>query len=387
MPATPQPSQTRLKVARNEDTATESESEPESIELGPGDSISQRLPTTFQPIPALSIPSLSLPIATNQTYNFTNKNKPLNKVPRDSDIATVDESGSSGSELDLQYELDTAHTSKRRRLLRDPLTTTALHPRASQVGTSGHHSTIPFPNEFLAPRSDNTTGHPSARVFSACSPRPTALSQPDTTRTTHTSPPVSLSGLPQPPPSDLNGLLAWAARLAGQITHSPVPANQASISHQAGQTSNPNNQLAQALDNLRACLTTSTTTSPANIQRPTKRPRHTDLVEDNAEVLELEAALTLGTHVVSLFVVGIYCTLKFITSVPAASQISQTSRVCGVASPLSQFQNFSPQCALREPTRHPAHSTIGPRRHIIVSGSSKRQIIRYKRRLMLSGEL
>ncbi|KAF8598609.1 hypothetical protein BDV93DRAFT_512334 [Ceratobasidium sp. AG-I] len=313
VPTTPQHSQTRSahpneshtssqprvgsEVAHDEDTATESESQPESIKLGPGDLVSQRLLTSSRPITAVSIPNPPPPITTTWAYSHANKDNPSNRILRDSDTATVDESDSPDSDSDSAHKLNTAHASKRQRLLKDPPGIPLPPPRVSHAGTSGPHSIIPSLNEFVTPRSDDTSSHHSAHISLTHSTHPATLNRSCAAPTAPASPPASPSSLPWPLPSDIGGLLAWAAQLADQIARLRVPANQASTSLRASQTSNPNDQLAQVLSDLRTSLATSMTISPANVQRPSKCPRHTDLVEDNAEILELEAALTLGTHV------------------------------------------------------------------------------------------
>lgn len=369
-------SQPRPEVAHDEDTATEPESEPEVIELGPGDSVSQQYPSSSRPIPT-NLPNSPLPIATTWVYHYTDNDDPLN----------IDESDPSDSESDSERELDAVHINKRPRLTKDPIP----HPLASQAGASGRCSDIAPLDKPVNPRSDYAGSPRSTHVPSPRSACVTTLSQSRTAPTALTSLPTSTSSLPQPRPSDAGDLLAWATQLADLITRSRVPTSQASTSHQARQTGDPNDQLAQAPSDLRTHLTTITTTpastSPTNTQRPPKRPRHTDLVEDNTEILELEAALTLGTHVVRFFNAVFYRTLKLITSVHAVSQTSQTSRVCDVASPHLQSQNFWSWCALGEHTKRSAHSTIGPRKRTIVSGKLKRLMLRCKRRLTRLVEL
>ncbi|KAG9076217.1 hypothetical protein FRC06_009635, partial [Ceratobasidium sp. 370] len=81
----------------------------------------------------------------------------------------------------------------------------------------------------------------------------------------------------------LNTVLAWAVQLAKRAT----------TSNQAGSSLN---LLAQVLGDARSHLISPLSTLLTKSWHHHAYPRHTDLVEDNAEVLEAEAALALGHH-------------------------------------------------------------------------------------------
>lgn len=118
------------------------------------------------------------------------------------------------------------------------------------------------------------------------------------------------SVLSPPPTSDVDAVLTWATHLAAKASHSSSAAGSARQTNPTNtiDVNDPYAQLAPVLETLRAHLATSVPKPQTRLTRRLGRPKDTDFVEDNAEVLEAEAALTLGKRIVScsvlLFVSG-----------------------------------------------------------------------------------
>ncbi|KAG9087551.1 hypothetical protein FRC06_002480 [Ceratobasidium sp. 370] len=89
-----------------------------------------------------------------------------------------------------------------------------------------------------------------------------------------------------PSMSDVNAVLAWVAKLAKQAT----------LADPANQSDSPLHLLARVLGDTHSHRIASLPARTMRAQHHLSYPRHTDLVEDNAEVLEAEAALALGHH-------------------------------------------------------------------------------------------
>ncbi|KAG9082800.1 hypothetical protein FRC06_004856, partial [Ceratobasidium sp. 370] len=230
----------------NEDTATESESEPQSVELGPGDSVSQHLLPAPPPLCAAAIPPQPpLPPISHALHDADDAGH-SNNVRMEVYVATADELGASDSDTGVQA----AHACKRPRL-------GPSHTEAS---------------------STNRPSHPS----SARSAHPTT---PHATRTTAPArgPASAASRVPSDPPStsDLSAVLHWAAQLAGQSTcPGTADAQGAGLSGQAGQISQPKvafDLATKVLEALRSNLATTTTpTLRANPRKRQRQPKHTD---------------------------------------------------------------------------------------------------------------
>ncbi|KAG8781321.1 hypothetical protein FRC12_021993 [Ceratobasidium sp. 428] len=214
-------------------SATESEPEPEFVELGPDDSISQRIPPVHhtllypQPTPA---PRSSLKPA--------HKPSPIVDKSEESDTNT--------DTVDTDDDPPIVRPLKRQRLT--PPFRGPLPPR-------------PVPSH--------------AQVSTASSAGPAATSASRHSHTTSNHP--STSALPQPPPiADLNAVLAWAAQLAKQTA-----------TGQGTHVTNEYGVLARVLDDLRL--------SQLAAPNPLKRQR-TESAKEHAAVLEAEAAFTLGKN-------------------------------------------------------------------------------------------
>ncbi|KAG8694603.1 hypothetical protein FRC09_009745, partial [Ceratobasidium sp. 395] len=221
-------------VAPINSSATEPNSDPEFVELGPEDSVSQRIdPQVHQPLlypQPTPVPRLSP--------------KPALKLN-----PTIDESDKSDTNTDT---VDTD----------DDLP--IVRPLKRQ------HPTLPFRGP-LPPRPVSLHPHQSA----ASSTGPAVAS---TSRRSHAaSMRPSAPALPQPPPiADLNAVLAWAAQLAKQTA-----------TNQGAHVTNEYGVLARVLDDLRL--------SQLAAPNPLKRRRDESDAEQ-AAVLEAEAAFTLGAN-------------------------------------------------------------------------------------------
>ncbi|KAG9075841.1 hypothetical protein FRC06_009854 [Ceratobasidium sp. 370] len=251
----PFPQEPCLEAQPAYDTATELESESEVIELGPGDSVSQ------QPLRARQTPHPP-PIAA-QPPHPTNTN-----LSDNSDTATIPESDEEAPQP--------AHNS----------------------GTSRAHK-----QQQLAHRSQSPEFHISHPISSASRNRLThsarssihlpPLIPPSAPRA---NPDLSISKLP--PTSDPNAMLAWAAQLANQAlvlraaAHHVVSTSRQGS--QADQSKGPLSLLAKVLGEAHSHLVASAPALPTESRHYSLYPRHTDLIEDNAETLEAEAAIALG---------------------------------------------------------------------------------------------
>ncbi|KAG8685391.1 hypothetical protein FRC08_013137 [Ceratobasidium sp. 394] len=209
---------------RNEDTATEEESEPEVIELRPEDSVSQHVPPASIPLRALPTPSHPPPTTTTPTAPHANKAKRPIDMRTDLNSDAIDEG--SGSESDIEI----ARPTKRQRLIRPlqpPVPIVCFHPTPPLIC---HHASHP-----------------------------------------------------PPPQTHIDAILTRAAQLVEQVGVGRRDANL--------------NQLAQLLGSLQSRLGAATSGSQPKARQSPSQLKPTDLLEDDAEVLEAEAALELGTHI------------------------------------------------------------------------------------------
>ncbi|KAG8731171.1 hypothetical protein FRC10_001978, partial [Ceratobasidium sp. 414] len=242
-------------LADNSDT--EPESEPEVVELGPGDSVSQRVCLVPQTPPHSSHPT-SAPAPVPHAPSGARKAKPSNNMHASSDTNTEDES-------DTEPEDETMRSLKRQRIT--PASQTNTLPTRPGQSRSQRHQSLPQ-RDHSHPQQSSTlpAAPPSSKV-----------------RIPNTSSQSSSSHILQEPPSvsDLSAVLGWASRFA----------KQASRSHHVTQAVDYQ-LLATVLDNARhSHLVTS---AP---ERVPSHPRHTaGLAGDSVAVLEAEAALALGTH-------------------------------------------------------------------------------------------
>ncbi|KAG8695189.1 hypothetical protein FRC08_007978 [Ceratobasidium sp. 394] len=224
---------------RNEDTATEDESGPEIIELRPEDSVSQRIPpisTSLHgpPTHPHPPPAATIPGPTH-----------VNTAKRPADTRANHNTATNPSRSDSESDIEITHPSKRQRLV-EPLQFS--HPSRP----STHFSSRTAPSA-------------ASRTFVA--PGPSTL------------PPSGSNPVPSP---DIGAMLVRVARLVEQVGVGHHDANL--------------NQLAQLLGVLQSRLGATASASQSKAQRPPSRLKPTDLLEDDAEVLEAEAALELGTH-------------------------------------------------------------------------------------------
>ncbi|QRV91734.1 hypothetical protein RhiJN_19752 [Ceratobasidium sp. AG-Ba] len=250
-PDTPIP----LGHRRDDDTATEDSDEIEELE--PGDSVSQRVP---QPAGNLSSESLQRALSDLAHDNARRKRPSPN---------TTDE-GDDG-DAPAKRPRTTPHIAR-------PSPTPGARDRG--------HTLAPTPTTLLSVR------HPSVR---ATAPRGRIIFS---TVPKSSAPSSSLSN--PPPTSDVDAVLTWATRVLTKATHPHLPAGTSDYAGQMDPVGNDTYaQLASVLEDLRARLATSTPKPPllANQTRRLRRPRDTDLVEDDAEILEAEAALALGKRI------------------------------------------------------------------------------------------
>lgn len=280
----------------DEDTATESETESESVELGPGDSVSQRLipaPVPPQTVKA-KIPHAPCPASHLATPKY---------IQVDTDTATISDSDESDSASDSEF--DSGHPKKRLRLALppDPLSTSppASHPSAPVLSLAP--SSVAQCLAECANRPEHEAHQPQS---SASSARPAPLITPAGTQETHTAPvlPTFPTTTPLQPPStpDLAAVLAWVARLAQQVTGSPAVVDQgAGTSTQitpTAQSDSAYDSLIKVLQDIGchddALLPGAVAFGPRASMQSSSHSNHIDLVEDNAEALEAQAALALG---------------------------------------------------------------------------------------------
>ncbi|KAG9094882.1 hypothetical protein FRC06_010371, partial [Ceratobasidium sp. 370] len=249
-----------LELPPNDDTAMESESEPESVELGPGDSISQRLPSATLPSCTILAPSRHSPTPTPHAPYHACRTRRSHNPHIDSDTATIDETSDSGSP---RPDTETVWLHKQQWLTQD-----SQDPYVEATRSSAHTSPVP-------PTPPAATNQAPATSAVASSSMPTGV-------------------LNQPPTSDLKAILARAAQLVKQANCSHMTTGQGGgAPHQASQASEPRNvydKLAEALDNLQC-------SQLKKAQQPPTHPWHTNFVEDNTVLLDAEAALALGKHV------------------------------------------------------------------------------------------
>ncbi|KAG9082242.1 hypothetical protein FRC06_005153, partial [Ceratobasidium sp. 370] len=235
----------------DEDTATQSESEPKSIKLGPGDSVSQRQCRPL--VPLLSQPPLS----------------PILCPPED------DESDASDSD----HSIHAPHARKRPRLTETPWHTPRVACAASILSMTQHPPRHPAP----------TSSHPTAPHGTRTTPQ------------THGSGSASSLGSLEPPSTlDLGAVLDWAGRLVAELKRPGVTNDQgAGPSHQAGRISQPEvmfDLVTRVLKTLQPNLAATAPAPEANAWQHLPQPRHTDPVKDDSKILEAEAALKLGKH-------------------------------------------------------------------------------------------
>ncbi|QRV93495.1 hypothetical protein RhiJN_21513 [Ceratobasidium sp. AG-Ba] len=174
---------------------------------------------------------------------------------------------------------------KRPRITQSPLPQIA-RPSQTPAARDRGHTLAQTPTTLLSVRHPSTRATaPHGRIIFSTAPKSSAPS----------------SSLSNPPPtSDVDAVLTWATRVITKATHSHLPAG---TSDHASQTDSVGNdayvQLASVLEDLRAHLAASVPKLPlpANHTQRLRRPRDTDLVEDNAELLEAEAALALGKRI------------------------------------------------------------------------------------------
>ncbi|KAG9079493.1 hypothetical protein FRC06_007694 [Ceratobasidium sp. 370] len=187
-----------MEALPNEDSATESESEPEIIELRPEDLVSQQILLARQPIPAVPLPSQTVPTRLSRS---------------NLDTTTIDESDD-----------DDAHNPKRRRL------DTVTRPPPASISHTHPRTSSPVP------RVSSSVQHSLTRVVA-----PGSHTTPPTVHTPLSS--VSSSLINPPPTSNVDAVLVWATHLAAKAASSNMVANpRAGPSRRAGQTDKTNDQ-------------------------------------------------------------------------------------------------------------------------------------------------
>ncbi|KAG8762029.1 hypothetical protein FRC11_011595 [Ceratobasidium sp. 423] len=289
IPATPRHSTTDVGVDSGNDTATESESEPEFVEVGPNDSISQCLTrptlvrtaspaaTTYNSTPNVPNPIAPLPphvpvAVTMQDrgispslftpYHSDRADLITSALPTDPETMSVDESAPK-TEANPEYvsdsdsDSDSAPTPKRLRLA-SPLnskshivyTGRSLSHQGSQSRAKGReHNPDPNPNPLLQP----------------------------------------------PSPSDVSAILSWALNMAQQAGTSSAMANGADPATQPGKTFG---LFAKVIEGLQAQLATfNLANSDPRSQQPSTVPGDMEVVEDDAERRDAAARRNFGKHV------------------------------------------------------------------------------------------
>ncbi|KAG9094019.1 hypothetical protein FRC06_011271, partial [Ceratobasidium sp. 370] len=253
--------------------STESESELEFVELGPGDSVSQRLPRLP---PSLRAPSHP-PFHNSHPPHHTNEAETPDAAPMVTNTTGPD---MLGSDEGLADEIEQACMHKRLRLA-----------QSIRISSSSHPPSTSTPSVAWA--------HPTHPSTSHSEPLMPVLAPNKARAVLTTYQPIlapSCSLLEPPPMSDTHGMLAWAAWLAQHVSHT---ANnpRASTSCRAGPASQPDalyHALAQVLGDLASRLPAPTL--QLRPSRPPLNPKHMHFVDDNAEFLKAEAALSLGQH-------------------------------------------------------------------------------------------
>ncbi|KAF8595284.1 hypothetical protein BDV93DRAFT_564519 [Ceratobasidium sp. AG-I] len=306
--------ESRLDDLFNPDTATESESESEIVELAPGDSVSQRFPPVlpFCLIPPTS-PHILVPETLPTPHCATSIPFP-NDLDMELDGSVVAEAISSNSnpgldsdldpelqsDLDSALDLSDAPAKKRLRLTLPPRQTRPARSRLSyhkphvarlSASASMRHSSI----------HSTTLGGMAAHPLPRTAPSPAVSTTIPNTLSANHRPPSALSlDLSKPPPtSDIGAVLAWATRIAA---HAAQPLTRTGKSRDGDVSDSANGAykaLAEVLGNLGNRFASSAPKPQHGAHRSPSSSRHTDFVEDNAGVLEAEAALALGKHVPS----------------------------------------------------------------------------------------
>ncbi|KAG8730664.1 hypothetical protein FRC10_002426, partial [Ceratobasidium sp. 414] len=236
---------------------TEPESEPKIVELGLGDSVSQRICLVPQ-TPPDSSHLTSAPAPVPHAPSGARKAKPSNNMHASSDTNTEDKS-------DTEPEDKTMCSLKRQQIT--PASQTNILPTCLGQSCSQCHQSLPQ-RDHSHPQQSSTlpVAPPSSKVRI-----PNTSSQSSSSHILQESLSVS----------DLGAVLGWASRFT----------KQASTLHHMTQAVDYQ-LLAMVLDNTRhSHLVTS---APEHIPL---HPRHTaGLAGDSVTVLEAEAALALGTH-------------------------------------------------------------------------------------------
>ncbi|KAG8709608.1 hypothetical protein FRC08_018231 [Ceratobasidium sp. 394] len=244
----PRPEQLRL-VPPADNSDTEPESESEVVELGPGDSVSQRIP----PIP--------------QTSSHSSRN-PVPHAPKRKANMHMGSDTNTENESDTEPEDETVRSLKRLRIT--PPSLTHVLPTRPDQSHSRRHQSLP----------QRRSSHPQRSSALPAAPASPKLRTATTNTSSRTSSSHSLQG--PPPVSNLGAVLDWASRFAKQAgtSHHVAPA----VDYQL---------LATVLDNTRCSHLDTSASEPA----PSRPRRAAGLAEDNAAVLEAEAALTLGKQI------------------------------------------------------------------------------------------
>ncbi|KAG9092513.1 hypothetical protein FRC06_011893 [Ceratobasidium sp. 370] len=145
-----QPASGATVEPRNEDTATEDESEPEIIELRPEDSVSQRILPTCTSLHAPPYPPRPLPAMTAPT----NVNKAKRPANMRTDLNAATKSSRSGSESDIEI----ACPSKRQRLYEPCQVSRPSRPLQPCLSThSSPRAAAPSAASILPPDASNPT--------------------------------------------------------------------------------------------------------------------------------------------------------------------------------------------------------------------------------------
>ncbi|QRV97643.1 hypothetical protein RhiJN_25665 [Ceratobasidium sp. AG-Ba] len=242
-----------------DDTATEDSDEIE--ELGPGDSVSQRVP---QPAEHLS----PEPLQRSSSHGDLAHDRISN--PKRSTPITADEPDDSDA------------PSKRPRTTLSPL------PRIARTSPSPgardySHTRLSTPTTLLSARRPSTRATaPRGRIIFSTAPKSSASQ-------------FSLSS--PPPTSDVNAVLTWAMRMITKAGESHLAAGTSRQASQTDLADSPYARLTSVLEDLRAHLAASASKPRANQMQPLRRPKDTDFIEDDAELLEAEAALALGKRI------------------------------------------------------------------------------------------
>ncbi|KAG8691598.1 hypothetical protein FRC09_011583 [Ceratobasidium sp. 395] len=283
------PATTALDAPADNDSATEDEEEPEFVELGPDDSISQRLPppsspgqTPGFPAPPASAPPASAPPASapparsclSRAADILNDAKAALAAAEAEAGAEDPEASGPGSDS----EFEKAPAPKRARLDGSAHTS---YPRSP-------HMSLPSvpPRPTHSRRTSSRSEMPPMPIFT--------LNHSHSAPRTRVSSASTSNGVPDPPASsDIHSILSWAIQAA---KHASTATPGASSLRQVGQPDTLYGVLAEVLGNLDLRLATSAPPPQFGTSRPPFPPRHMEFIEDDAELLEAEAALRLGRH-------------------------------------------------------------------------------------------